>query len=129
MLKRVFVVEDHPVFREALVQSLNQQEGFEVCGSSPNAEDALSVVPSSSADVALVDVSLPKMNGFEFAAEIRKRCPGLACLILSGYRSPAVLDRARALGLQGYVVKGDAHELMAALQDVLSGKPHFQDFS
>ncbi len=128
MRRRIYVVEDHPVFREALLQSLKKIDSVEVCGQSPTAENALENLPETKADIVLVDLSLPKMNGFEFAAEIKKRCPGLACVVISGYRNKAFVDRARYAGLQGYVVKGETAQLKTALNDVIAGKSYFPQF-
>ena len=128
MATKIFVVEDHELFRDMLVRSLNRIDGLEVCGSSGSAEDALENLPGTQADLALVDVSLPKMNGFDFVSEIRKRCPEVVCVMLSGYRQRAHVNRARALGAQAYVAKGDYYQLKAALQDVIAGRTYFPDF-
>jgi DNA-binding NarL/FixJ family response regulator len=122
---RIFIVEDHPTYREILVDSLKDVAGAEVSGTSATAESALEALPGTRTDVVLVDVSLPKMSGFEFAIEIRKRYPGLACLMLSGFQDRALVERARSLGLAGYVVKGDLDELRKAVTSIMAGKSYF----
>lgn len=124
-MSRIFIVEDHPTYREILLDSLKDLAGAEVCGESATAEDALATVPGLQTDLVIVDVSLPKMNGFDFAVEIRKRCPGLACLMLSGFADGGLVEQARSLGLAGYVVKGDLEELRKAVSAILAGKSYF----
>jgi DNA-binding NarL/FixJ family response regulator len=124
-MPRIFVVEDHPTFRDILLRSLKNMADTEVCGASATAENALETLPGSETDVVVVDVSLPKMNGFDLAIEIRRRYPGLACLMLSGFADRALVERARSLGLAGYVVKGDLDELKKAVSSIMEGRSYF----
>ena len=129
MSKRIFVVEDHRIFRDLLIGSLKEIEGVEVCGFSDSAEMALESLPEAKADLAIVDVSLPKMSGFDLAMEIKRRCPELHCLMLSGHRTKGVVETARGLGLDGYVVKGDAAQFKMALQNIMEGKKYFPELT
>ncbi len=128
MLKsRVYVVEDHPTVREHMVRALDRLDNLTVCGSSDSAEEARQTLPEAQPDLVVVDVSLPKMNGLEFAAEMKQRHPSMSFVLLSGHRLPAYSARAKELGLQGYVVKGNLNELETAVTEVLSGKSYFPE--
>jgi DNA-binding NarL/FixJ family response regulator len=80
-----FVAEDHEVFRGVLLTVLRSMRGVTVCGSSASAEDAPASLAGTPADLVLVDLSLPHMNGFELVAEVRKRFPNTRCIMVSGH--------------------------------------------
>src|ERR1700753_1915616 len=125
MAKTIYVVEDHAAFRGTLVSMLKNMEGIKFGGWSGDAEDALQKLNEAHPDLVLVDLSLPHMNGFEFGVEAKKRFPQLALFMLAGHPVQTYVERARSLGFQGYVVKGDTGELKSALRDVLQGKTSF----
>ncbi len=122
---RAIIVEDYPLMREQLGVLLDRIEELTVCGSFSSGEQALGEFPEPDPDLALLDISLPGMNGFDLAAEVRKRCPNIRCVVLSGHRSQGYIDRARELGLNGYVVKGSLGELKKALYKVMAGGTYF----
>lgn len=80
---RIFIVEDHPVMREMLGALLRQEPDFEVSGAAATAEEALERLAEKSADLLLVDVSLPKMSGIELVQEVQRRGLELRCLMLT----------------------------------------------
>ncbi len=125
MATKIFVVEDHADYRKNLLLTLSRMDRVEICGSSSTAEEALESLPGTKADIVIVDMSLPKMNGLDFAVAIKKQCPNLRCLMLSGHKIPDFVERARELGLQGYVLKGDTEELKEGLHQIIVGQSHF----
>lgn len=129
MGRRVFIVEDHEFFRDALLHLLRETAGVEVCGFSATAEEALEQLAAARADLAVVDLSLPRMNGFDFGLQMKQRFPQVACVMLSGHCTRAVVERARLAGFAGYIVKGDATLLKNALLDALAGKACFPDMN
>src|ERR1035438_79613 len=78
--KRVFIVEDHPVFREGLVQIINGESDLIVCGEAEDAERALKAIPSLKPDLVLVDISLPGKSGLELIRALRVRNGGIKLL-------------------------------------------------
>ena len=128
MKKKIVVVEDHESFRESLIELLVRLPDVEVSGAYGSAEEALAHLPDGGTDLVLVDLSLPGMNGFELETQIKNRFPSLPCVMLTGYRIPSYVERARKMGFQGYVVKGDSQQLRAVVTDVLAGKTSFPQF-
>lgn len=116
----VLVVDDHEVVRTSLGALLASMPGIHLWGTSPSAEDALSLLSASDeADgptLVLSDLNMPGMNGLELATELRSRRPGLPCLVFSAHRSSAYADKARAAGAVGFVEKGDWAALVNAIQ-------------
>jgi len=117
----VMIVEDHDVMREALVDAVGRMSGFEVCASAASGEDALRARDRRAADIVLVDMALPGMTGSQYVAEVKRRRSDVSCVILSGHRERAYVERAFAAGAVGYVVKGRPDEIERALRTVAAG--------
>jgi two-component system nitrate/nitrite response regulator NarL len=119
-LARVVLVEDHPVVLEGLRRGL-QEVGVLVCGTAQSAEEALRLAELGQVELALVDVSLPDMSGIELVRALRRAHPGLRCLMVSGHAQRSYAADALAAGACGYVLKGNAAELIQAVRSVLDG--------
>lgn len=124
-MKKVFVVEDHPTMRHMLATLVGRTPGLEMCGEAESAEKALEVLPDSSPDIVLIDVSLPGMNGIELARHIVPDQPDLPILFISGHDDSVYAEQAFQVGARGYAMKGDPAAIITALQDVLQGKLSF----
>lgn len=104
-------------------------EEFELCGSSESAEAALKQLDQARADLVLIDLSLPGMNGFELLDELNKHNPRPLSVMLSGHRSEEYAARARQAGASGYVSKSEITDLVRILRDVINAGSHFPDFN
>jgi DNA-binding NarL/FixJ family response regulator len=144
MAARIYVVEDHDYMRRMLSKYLSGLSAVELVGTAESAEEALealarlknetavedetdsagapAVESAAAADLVLVDMSLPEMNGTQFVSEVRVRWPKLPCVILSGHGEKSYVERAFEAGAEGYILKGDPYELEEAIEQVLDGK-------
>ncbi|MDB5243520.1 MAG: nreC 1, partial [Spirosoma sp.] len=102
---RVFVAEDHALVREGLVLLINTQSDMEVVGSAGDGESAWRVLREVAPDVAVLDVSLPQLNGAQVAARIRTAYPHVKVLGLSAYGDAAHVRAFVEAGASGYVLK------------------------
>lgn len=107
--------------QEGLRNLLHTTADLRVCHTAGSAEEALQLPALASADVLLVDISLPNMNGIQLIRELRSFRPDLICIVLSTHTSQAYIADALAVGARGYVAKGDAGELPEAIRSVLAG--------
>ena len=105
MPHRIFVVEDHPVMRDAYARVLAREPDIEVCGVVESAEAALDVFDGASCDLVIADVALPGMDGFDLVERLRARRPGLVALIISGYDEAVFARRAREVGAYAFLNK------------------------
>jgi DNA-binding NarL/FixJ family response regulator len=122
-IKKVFIVEDHPVFREGLVQIINSEGDLTVCGEAEDAEHALEAIPSLKPDLALVDIGLPGKSGLELIKDLRARKGGIKLLVLSMHDEALYADRVLRAGGDGYIMKQeDPEEVVHAIRDVLAGR-------
>lgn len=119
---RIFIVEDHPIMRSALSSLVGREADFSICGQAVTGEVALERIAGSTADVALLDVSLPGMDGLELVAVMTARFPEIACLMLSGHSERDYIDRALSAGARGYVLKGDVGEVASGIRAVAGGE-------
>ena len=120
--KTVFIVDDHPVFREGLAQVIEGEEDLKVCGEAGDAEHALAAIPRCKPDLVLVDISLPGKSGLDLIKAVRARNGGVKLLVVSMHDEALYADRVLRSGGDGYVMKQeDPQEIVRAIRDVLGG--------
>lgn len=123
----LLVVEDNVILAGTLVRFLRDQGHMTVAAVVPSAEAAIEQLPDLKVDLALVDVSLPGMNGIDLVALLRKQYPALPCLMLSGHNESDYVRRALAAGAKGYVIKHDPMAILVAVQRVLVGETYLSE--
>lgn len=101
---RVFLLDDHDVVRRGL-RDLLEGEGMEVVGEAGTAEEALSRIPPTRPDVAILDVRLPDGDGVEVCRDIRSTHPEIQCLMLTSFADDEALFQAIMAGAAGYLLK------------------------
>lgn len=122
---RVVVVDDHPVFRRGLVDTLKSESGITVCGEASSVETALATIGTTKPDVAIVDLSLGGENGLTLISAIAKSHPAVRVLVVSGYDETIHADRALKCGAHGYIMKDKAaSELVVAVRRVAAGQTY-----
>jgi two-component system, NarL family, response regulator DevR len=119
---RVFLVDDHDIVRRGL-RDLLETEGMEVVGEAATAEEALSRIPPTRPEVAVLDVRLPDGNGVEVCREIRSRRPEIQCLMLTSFADDEALFQAIMAGASGYLLKQlKGEDIVDAVERVSSGQ-------
>lgn len=122
---RVMVVDDHPMWRDAVARDLDDA-GFEVVATAANGTEALNRAPAARPDVVVLDLQIPPPNGVDVTAELVRRDPTVRVLILSASgEQDDVLDAVKA-GATGYLVKSASRgELVDAVTRVARGDTVF----
>jgi len=119
---QLFLVDDHPLFREGLAYVLSREPGFAVVGQAGTAKQALAAIDAAHADVAIVDVLLPSVSGLSLVGELTTRCPGLRALALSTIDEPGLIADMLRAGASGYAVKTQPpEEVVDAVRAVAGG--------
>jgi DNA-binding NarL/FixJ family response regulator len=119
---RVIVADDHPLFRDGVISSLQACSDFVVVGQAADAEGALRLAREEVPDVVLLDVTMPG-GGIEAAARIAAVCPASRIVMLTVSEEEDNLLAAMQAGVKGYVLKGvSASELMGVLRAVNAGE-------
>jgi DNA-binding NarL/FixJ family response regulator len=116
---RVLLVEDFCTFRRAIRTMLEQHAGFQVVGEAADGNEAIQLAGRLLPDIILLDINLPKLNGFEAMPQILRHSPVSKIVFLTQEPSTEVAEEALRLGAHGYVVKTDAgSELLRALEAI-----------
>lgn len=107
---RVLVVDDHPAFRRALTSALRMVKDIEVAGEAGGGLQGADLAVTSEADLVLMDLSMPDLDGISAMRRIHRQRPGMPVVILTAHADPGVEKEAREAGASGFLAKGTALE-------------------
>jgi len=123
MTIRLLVADDQELIRSALVALLALEEDFEVVASAGRGDEVVAAAKAHRADVALLDIEMPGIDGLAAAAVLAKEVPGCRALIVTTFGRPGYLRRAMESGASGFVVKDCPPEQLAdAIRRVVAGE-------
>jgi two-component system, NarL family, response regulator len=122
-LIRILIVDDHPVVRVGLASMLGTQGGIKVIGSAATGAEALALLQHDSADVALVDLRMPEMNGISLMHAMARLPSPPRVIVLTSYETDEDIYRAVNAGAQGYLLKNTPQaEMIEAISTVHAGR-------
>jgi len=120
--QQILVVEDHPIFRQGVVDLLSVEPDFQVVGAVGDAASALDLLEQVSPTLMIVDISLPDSNGFELVQAAKERFPLLFIVALSTHTKQNYVLRMLQAGATGYITKESAPDkLVEGIRAVGSG--------
>ena len=118
----VFIVDDHPIVRQGLVQLISQETGFMVCGDAGDVSGVLEAIAERKPDIVIVDLSLGHASGIRLIEDISRSDPDLPVLVLSMHDESLYAERCLRAGARGYVMKKEPPEkVISALNKIVSG--------
>lgn len=119
---RILLVDDHAVMRAGTRRFLEDERDFLIVGEASDGDEALELAERVEADVVLLDINLPRVDGVKTARLLRQRKPEWRILILTGYNSEAARHALQRVGVDGYLMKTSSDvELVAAIRSVMRG--------
>jgi len=120
---RVFVVDDHTLFRKGLVSLISDLQGMQVVGEASNGEEALKIVLDHAPDMILLDINMPGINGIETLEALRQQGVNIPVLMLTISEHQEDLVGAICAGASGYLLKNAEPELLRkTIEQVIAGK-------
>jgi two-component system NarL family response regulator len=122
---RVLVVDDHPVVRDGLALMLETQDDIEVVGQAANGASAVAAYTALRPDVLVLDLRMPKMDGFEAATRVIAADPAAQILIMTTYDGDEDIFRCLRLGAKGYLVKDVPFEEILTAIRIVGGGGHY----
>ena len=122
---RILVADDHPVVRSGLKFSIAEDSDLKVVGEAGDGEVALALIKRLRPHITLLDIDMPKLDGFGVAREIAKLKLGTKIIFLSLHKDEDILRTAMDLGGNGYLLKDSAmEEIVTAVKTVMAGRPY-----
>ncbi len=123
---RIILADDHAVMRRGLRLVLEQQTDFEVVGEASDGRGAVSLAESTRPDIALLDITMPNLNGIEAARQISEKLSSVSVIVLSMHADESFVLRSLKAGARGYLLKESAEaDLINAVRLVSEGKSFF----
>ena len=122
---RVLLADDHPVVRRGLLQVIATDRTIEVVAEASDGAEALASIEKENPDVAVLDINMPKADGFAVVRTLRKQKRTPEFVFLTMHTDPQFFKAAMDLGVKGYVLKDSAvSDIIAAIKSVAHGKPY-----
>ncbi len=120
---RILVADDHGLVRRGVRAVLQERQGWRVVGETANGREAVAKAIELKPDVAIVDISMPELDGVEVTRQIREKVPSIKVLVLTMHESNQMVQRALDAGAHGYILKTDLTEcLVKAVRGCFGGK-------
>jgi DNA-binding NarL/FixJ family response regulator len=123
---RILLADDHDLTRAGLRYLLEKQKDWSVCAEAPNGRKAVELAETLHPDIAILDMSMPEMNGLEATRHISKSQPHTKILIYTMHETESIIVDALEAGAHGIVLKSDAGEnMVAAVESIAKGRRFF----
>jgi DNA-binding NarL/FixJ family response regulator len=127
-VKKILLVDDHPLVRERLTEVILREPDLTVCGEAEERFQALELIARTHPDLAIVDLTLRKSYGLELIKDIRRQHPNLAVLVVSMHDELLHAELVIRAGARGYITKQEAtRKIMMAIRTVLNGEIYLSE--
>jgi DNA-binding NarL/FixJ family response regulator len=127
-MKRILLIDDHPIMRHGLAQLIQAESDLEVCGEAGNGAEGMRMITEKKPDLVIVDLTLPDKHGLELIKDIQAMHPDTLTLVLSMHDEALYAERALRAGARGYVMKETAADnLIKACRRILDGSIYLSD--
>ncbi len=125
---RLIIADDHPLMRDGIKTILTGNKEVEVVGCAGDGTELLEILDTTDADVILMDINMPGMNGIDATQQVRKKHPGIKVLVFSQYDEKRFVKQLMKNGANGYLLKNSAaSELVNAIKVVHDGGLYLSD--
>jgi DNA-binding NarL/FixJ family response regulator len=123
---RILLADDHDIVRRGLKDLLEQHVGWQVCAEASNGREAIELALQHQPHVAVIDLSMPELNGLEATRRIRQSLPDTEVLIFTMHESEELIREVLGAGARGYLLKSDAvRQLIPAVESLSQKQPYF----
>lgn len=122
---KLVVADDHPIFRSGLKQAIESSGEYVVVAEADNGEEALLQIQSLTPDVAILDLDMPRLNGFQVVKALLAKNISTKIIFLTMHKAEDLLQEALNLKVKGYVLKENAlHEVIKAIDTIYNGESY-----
>lgn len=124
---KIIIADDHQIVIDGLKSLLVQQSHIKVVGEAANGKEALDLIENTEVDIAVLDISMPEMNGVEAAKIIKKQYPEIKILILTMHDGSEFIHELIEIGANGYILKNrGTEEFVEALEMIANGEEYIK---
>jgi DNA-binding NarL/FixJ family response regulator len=121
---KIVIADDHPIVRQGLRQMIEAEKNFTIVGEAGDGEDALQLIETHQPDVAVLDIDMPRIGGFDVARQLKRKKSEVGIIFLTMHSEEEIFQTAMDLGVGGYVLKDSATtDIVAGIKSIASGKP------
>jgi DNA-binding NarL/FixJ family response regulator len=125
-MTRILVADDHDIVRRGLKELLQERPGWQICAEASNGREAVELALEHRPHVAVLDLSMPELNGLEATRRIRQSAPEIEVLIFTMHESEELVRNVLAAGARGYLLKSEAaRQLVPAVESLAQHRPFF----
>jgi DNA-binding NarL/FixJ family response regulator len=123
---RILIADDHEIVRWGLKALLSSQPGWIVCAEASSGREAVALATQHQPDIAVMDITMPGLNGLEATRKIRKILPKTQVLVLSSHYSDQLVREVVNAGARAYVLKSDScRDLLSAVEALIDNRSFF----
>jgi len=128
-VKRILIVDDHPLIRQGIKQVIEREEDLSVIGEAGSAGEAIDLINRDTPDLAIIDITLSgSINGIDLIKSIRDRFPSIITIVLSMHDESIYAERAIRAGARGYIMKEVASKnIINAIRTVLNNELYLSE--
>jgi DNA-binding NarL/FixJ family response regulator len=120
----ILIADDHPIFRKGLRQVIEAESNLKVVAEADDGLAALEQITQLRPEIAILDIHMPHLSGFEVARAIRERDLKLEVIFLTMHKAEDIFNEAMNIGVKGYVLKECAvTDIVASVRSVIAGQP------
>ena len=125
-IRRIIIVDDHDAVRRGVRQLLETKPYYQVVGEAPDGRSALELARETRPDIAILDYSIPELNGFDLAHALKREFPRIEILVYTMHDREEIIMAVLRAGVRGFILKSDAERHLIAALDALSiHRPYF----
>lgn len=125
---KVIIVDDHEIFRNGLKMILSKLKYVKIVGEAANGQEFLDIIEKKKADIVLMDIEMPVMNGVEATEIARKKYPDLKIIVLTMFNDEDYIKEMMDLGVKGYLIKNIKKDLLdTAIKKVFEGGTYYSE--
>lgn len=125
-IRRIMIVDDHDAVRRGLRSLIETRPNYQVVAEAPTGRAALAMAKELEPDIAILDYSLPELNGLDLSHQLKRAYPRLEILIYTMHDQEEVIIEVLRAGVRGFVLKSDTERHLIAALDALSiHRPYF----
>ncbi|EJL65172.1 response regulator [Flavobacterium sp. CF136] len=123
---KLIIADDHTMFLQGIISLIEHESSIKIVGKAVNGIEVLNILKIQSADIVILDISMPEMDGIELSKILKKEYPFIKIIIVSTHSNAKIISRLIRIGVNGYLLKNaEKAELLEAIYTVADGKKYF----